>query len=264
MAINRVPFPTTPNPVAGDWGLINTLLGKAFQNINSPLQVDGSNIPQGATFNIGGIIYHAASDTAITGSTSDYVKLTPNSGDSGATCDAAFIANLTGVAWNKVYNGYYSSGNLIIFDEIKAIIAGTLSGSNSKFSELWNNNFNQQLKTTDDVEFNSIKTANVKLKTKVLEIGDWNMDSLNFRNVNHGLTMTKIRSISGILRDDGGNDFYSIGSHYSLLSQPLAAAITSVQATWIVVTRLTGGAFDSTSFDRTSYNRGWLTVTYED
>ena len=118
MSINRVDFGTVPNPVTGDWAKLSAVVEKAFQNINVPLQVDDSNIPEGATFQIGGVVYYTASVTAITGTPSAYVKLTPNVGDVGATCDAAFVANLTGVTWNGIRNGYYdASGNLYIFDE---------------------------------------------------------------------------------------------------------------------------------------------------
>ena len=34
MAINRVDFPTTPNPVSGDWEKLTNLVNKSFQNIN--------------------------------------------------------------------------------------------------------------------------------------------------------------------------------------------------------------------------------------
>lgn len=129
MAINRLDFGTVPNPVGGDWALNAAILAKAFQNDYSPLQVDSTNIPQGATFQVGGVIYYTASDTAITGTPSLYVKLTPNVGDSGATLDAAFVANLSGVTWNKIYNGYYDvSGNLYIFDETIDSLANTKIG----------------------------------------------------------------------------------------------------------------------------------------
>jgi len=123
MAINEVVFPTTPNPVSGDWEKIVNVVTKSFQNINSPLQVDGSNIPQGAVFQVGGHVYHADSDTSISGTSSDYVKLTV----SGTTLVPSFVSSLTSVTWNKVYNGYYDgSGNLYVFDEAKAVVAGEL------------------------------------------------------------------------------------------------------------------------------------------
>jgi hypothetical protein len=157
MAINRLDFGTTPNPAAGDWALNAAILAKAFQNNYSPLQFNDTDILQGSTFQIGGIIYYTNSDTTITGTPSNYVKLTPNVGDSGATCDAAFVANLSGVTWNKIYNGYYDgSGNLYIFDEVRAILDSAIVGANTKFGELWENNAGQSLKPTDNVTFNNV------------------------------------------------------------------------------------------------------------
>ena len=139
MAINRVSYPTTPNPVSGDWAKLVNIVTKSFQNINDPLQVDGSNIPQGATFQVGGVVYYADADTAITGTASDYVKLTPSS--DGSTLDAAFVSSLSGVTWNKVWNGYYDTGgNLYLFDEFLAYSSGEVSSLETKAGILALNN----------------------------------------------------------------------------------------------------------------------------
>jgi len=131
MAINEVIFPTVPNPVSGDWEKIVALVSKSFQNINDPLQVNGSNIPQGATFQVGGSIYYADSDTSISGTVSDYVKLTV----SGTTLVPSFVANLTGVTWNKVWNGYYdTSDNIYLFNETIAFTDGELTLTNSRYA----------------------------------------------------------------------------------------------------------------------------------
>lgn len=136
MSINRIDFPTTPNPIAGDWSKLIALLEKAFRNLSNPVQVVGSNVPEGATFQIGGVIYYTDADTAISGTASDYVKLTPNVGDSGATVDASFVSSLTGVTWNKLYNGYYDvDGNMYLFNELKALVDGEIASINTRFVE---------------------------------------------------------------------------------------------------------------------------------
>ena len=118
MALDRVDFPTTPNPVSGDWAKLTELVEKSYQNVESKQMFLGIIIEQGTTIQVGGIIYYGTSDTIITGTSSNYVKLTPNVGDSGATCDAAFVFNLSGVTWNSIYGGYYDgSGNRHIFIE---------------------------------------------------------------------------------------------------------------------------------------------------
>jgi hypothetical protein len=84
----------------------------------------GTTIMSGRVFLIGGVLYKSTSDTAITGTASNYVKVTP----SGATASAAFAASLSGVAWNHEYGGYYDGGGaLVIFDEARALYDGAIA-----------------------------------------------------------------------------------------------------------------------------------------
>ena len=124
MALNRVAFPNV-NPVdLTDWAKMIDLIEALSLKINLPVDYDfsGDTIKKGTIIMIGGTIYLADSDTAITGSTSDFVKITP----SGATATAAYVANLSGVSWNDTYNFYEDvSNNAYIFDEAKAFLVGT-------------------------------------------------------------------------------------------------------------------------------------------
>jgi len=131
MSLVRVTFPLD-TPVAGDWALITELVSKGFQNVNSPLQVIDGVIPGGATFQIGGVVYHGSSDTTISGTASKFVKLIPST--DGSVLTAEYSASLTGVTWNKVYNGYYdTSYNLYIFNESEAMADGLVSALTSKY-----------------------------------------------------------------------------------------------------------------------------------
>lgn len=126
MAINRIAEPANPPTAIGDWTQAIALIRALASSTEIPLRVVGSNVAKGAVFYIGGTLYQADGDTAITGSASNYVKLTP-SGD-GSTVAAAFVASLTGVTWNSTYCGYYdASGNLYVFDEWKAYTAGAIA-----------------------------------------------------------------------------------------------------------------------------------------
>ena len=125
MAIILKTAPVDPPLANDDWTRTQDLITMLFLGNNGPiLRVVGGNIVKGSVFQIGGAIYYANSDTAITGSASDYVKITP----SGATASASYVADLSGVSWNDEYNGYVDvSGNLYIFDEAIAISDGELS-----------------------------------------------------------------------------------------------------------------------------------------
>ena len=99
-----------------------------------------------------------------------------------------------------------------------------------------------------------------KIHTKTVQIGDWNMDSTSSVNVAHSLTAADIRSVSVVIRDDTPTNYYPLG--YSP-DPDGEAGYVYWDSTNIVLTRGTSQFFDSTSFDSTSYNRGWVTITYE-
>ncbi len=103
-------------------------------------------------------------------------------------------------------------------------------------------------------------TGAVALKCKIVEIGDWNMDSTVLVYITHGLDFTKIRNVSAIIRADSDANRYQNGHEASGTVQFSVGAIGSSQVTLI---RLTGGIFDASSWDDTSYNRGWVMIWYE-
>lgn len=107
----------------------------------------------------------------------------------------------------------------------------------------------------------------VNLKTKVVEIGDWDMDTTSGVQVNHGISdFKKIRSVSGLIRNDADNRYYIIGTDELFFAPGFSVAPVSpgIDSTDINIARATGSAtFDTTGFDSTSYNRGWLTIVYE-
>lgn len=99
------------------------------------------------------------------------------------------------------------------------------------------------------------------LNVKVVDIGDWNMDSTGNVFVTHGIAdFTKIRSFTAIVRSDDNAQYFDLVGG-SGASHTGAIAVTS---STFRLDRTAGAAFDSTSFDSTSFNRGWVTVFYTD
>ena len=95
------------------------------------------------------------------------------------------------------------------------------------------------------------------LATKIVNIGDWNMDSTNFVEVAHGLTFSNIRHVSVAIRlDDDIGDTLLIPSETDDIEQ------ISCDTTNVSITRTLGGTFDTTNFDKTSFNRGYITIIY--
>ncbi len=112
-----------------------------------------------------------------------------------------------------------------------------------------------------------IGTSNVKLNTKVIEIGVWNMDSTTAAGVAHGLTLSKIRNVSVMLRDDDGDLIVFGGDN----SAGTGSSYITIGSTECTLSRRESGLYDSDLFDAileddevTDFNRGWITVQYTD
>ena len=85
------------------------------------------------------------------------------------------------------------------------------------------------------------------------------MDATNFVEIAHGLTFSQIRSVQvAILIDDTVGD---IAYHKSTTGDFDAI---SWGTTTVSITRTIGGAFDSVNYNKTSFNRGYIVIHYED
>ncbi len=106
------------------------------------------------------------------------------------------------------------------------------------------------------------------LNVKIVNIGDWNMDSSGQVTVAHGLgaNFSKIRLVTAEIINDAGTATYTLISCFTNvgLSSNVTGAIESKDSTNISLTRVQGGFFDSTDFNSTGYNRGWVTIFYTD
>ena len=102
------------------------------------------------------------------------------------------------------------------------------------------------------------------MKVKVVNIGDWNMVSTASINVTHGLTDFKqIRQISVNIRDDADTQYTLLTSGDSG-SGTAFGVIAGQTSTNIQLFRIAGVGFDSSNYDATSYNRGFVTIWYVD
>ena len=112
-------------------------------------------------------------------------------------------------------------------------------------------------------------TSGPFLKTKIVEIGSWNMDANATVNVAHGLSdITKFRGVIAvaIISDLGGMSDFLNQKTSGVWSGTMSGSVASVDATNIQLQRLdtaSGGWFDGTSYDGTGFNRGWVTIEYE-
>lgn len=100
-----------------------------------------------------------------------------------------------------------------------------------------------------------------KINTKIISIGDWDMDGTTNVDINHGIAdYKKIRAVSVVIRDDSDALYRPLNCTDSSLN--LQGAVTLIGSTQISLARLTGGLFDGTSYNATTFNRGFITITY--
>lgn len=108
--------------------------------------------------------------------------------------------------------------------------------------------------------------GNVKLTTKVIQIGDWNMNvsvaGIDSVGVPHGIVdVTKIRMVDVVIRNDSGT-MYKLET-FRDTAEVSEGGISAISPTIQLEIR-TGGFFDDAAFDQTSFNRGWVTIIYEE
>ncbi|MDH4127365.1 MAG: hypothetical protein OEV44_01330 [Spirochaetota bacterium] len=260
MALNRVDPPQALPVTTADYQAQNNLTQASFLTLNETIEFETTSIFKGTVLQVGGTVYLADADTTITGTASNYVKITPAAG--GATAAASFVANLTGVTWNSTYNGYYDgSGNLYIFDEALAIKNGALTVAKTK-----DGRNKQPLTPTSDVQFNnmianSVKTDNTFLKTKTFNLGFWNMNTTRTIAITHGLTLNKIRSVDILIQ----TDTQTVVTPLTIYSDAAGVhgGFYSIQSGGISLTRADNGYYDSIQYESTLINRGWMIITYE-
>lgn len=108
---------------------------------------------------------------------------------------------------------------------------------------------------------NAIQVDNsIQLRTKVIEIGDWNMDADVSAAVAHGITDFKtIRQVTAIIRDDADVSRSPL-NNFNGTTGEVGGGVLSVGATLVTLDRLTGGGYDTTNYNSTGFNRGWITI----
>jgi len=102
------------------------------------------------------------------------------------------------------------------------------------------------------------------LRRKTIEIGDWNMNTTASSTVTHGLSSTQwknLRSVEVAVRNDDDDVYYTDSTDTSA-DADAGIEIDKIDATNVTLKRAALGTFDSSDFEKTSYNRGWVTIWY--
>ena len=132
MAINlfTAPLATSPavfaSPVVSELALL-------VRNIDHQNRFKYGFVRKGAMFNIGGSLFVADSDTAISGTYSGFIKLTV----SGTTATASYVDGSQSVAWDDENNGYYDgSGNYYALDDSGVTVIRNISTVDTTNNEI--------------------------------------------------------------------------------------------------------------------------------
>jgi hypothetical protein len=115
----------------------------------------------------------------------------------------------------------------------------------------------------DDRRWNPINSEAPKLRTKVLDIGDWNMDATATLTLPHGLNYKKIRVIHVMVRTDDDVTYDPLMRFDNATDGTVSGGHTLSGTTDIALFRRNAGTFDNPTYDSTGFNRGWITITYE-
>lgn len=109
-----------------------------------------------------------------------------------------------------------------------------------------------------------ILSALAGVNFKLVNIGDWNMDSTDGVPILHGLSdHKKIRLVKAIIRDDADGNYYPLDRIDDTATGLIAGNATLWNSTTIFLARLVGGTFDNATFNSTGYNRGFVMIIYE-
>jgi hypothetical protein len=115
--------------------------------------------------------------------------------------------------------------------------------------------------------------SNKPFETKIIPIGDWNMDADEFKYgicpTTYGIDQSKIINIEVFVHGDWDDVLAQISWPLEYCGGSSAIRIRSRMYAYcsdgimIMLSRTTGVACDSILWDRTGYNRGYVTITYE-
>jgi hypothetical protein len=210
----------------------------------------------------------AASPSLVSASDTDTGPYYPAANQYGISCGGTLVGEFTGTGFVldqpiKVQDGAVSTPSFTFEGDTNS---GLYHTGTADTWRLVAGGAEQAEVTTSGVSFvNGIDPGDTGtfIKTKVIQLGDWDMDATASITVSHGLTASKIRSVTGYVRDDAATTYYPIGQGATNSSTVSDCEVTSFDSTNVTLTRLTSGSFDGTDFNATTFNRGHIVVIYE-
>ena len=252
------------------WDNVNTRLGMGATSPASTAHVSESTSSTGATAGLtientstGDAVTHykVAAQTFSVGvdnSASDAFTVTPSTTLGSTSSFRLYPSGRFSIGENDVLN----TGKLYIRGAADNILINAEASSGSG-----------EFQVSDDGETYSQGGYDIIYRTsggsesviyeisKTINIGDWNMDATASVNVSHGLgsNFLNIREVSVMIYRDDVTAFLPLTS---AATGGTANGYWSTDNTNIVLNRIVSGVFDSTNYDSTSFNRGYVTIRY--
>jgi len=106
-----------------------------------------------------------------------------------------------------------------------------------------------------------IPSGSPQTKMKTFDIGDWDMSNLTIVTVAHGVDGTKIRAVIASVRQDAG---ITSSNPAAVLDNETSDTRVNWNDTNILLVSFTSGKYDDPLYNATSFNRGWITIIYEE
>ena len=253
---------STPSIGANDWsGWITqqgaTDTGFMRVSLTNFSGTAASAIATGSVLECAGSIY-SFSETAIslaTGTASAsvavYFNVIPAAG--GTTCTVTM--NSTVPVWVDAKQGFYASAA-----SLSRVIGGAYIGTAATY-------YNKYLYTGENLLYCLQADTTRPLLKKVVNIGEWDMDSDLSVDVPHGLSSNwkEIRSITAIIRNDPDSRYHVFCS-FAVASDAALQHGIYIEDINLVLVRDPDGPFDGVDFDGTAStvaNRGHIIIEYE-
>lgn len=225
--------------------VINSLLGFNGVSLTGYTTSALTTIAAGSKLEIGGAFFHwataetpvASSWTAITTATTCYLKCTP-SGSAGTQISTARWSAVTPV-WSESKQGWYASAA-----SVARVVASAYKLSAT-----------QQMTKTLYVKGRDV------IFHKKYNIGDWNMDTAG--TVVVSLYSERAIFLEAFIINDAGTYSYPIDYAEGAGTHPAGDCYYNIGNRTAGLARVTGLFFDGVNFNATSYNRGYVLMTYE-
>lgn len=160
-----------------------------------------------------------------------------------------------------VDNSTEDSNNITIVDAVNNVVISTGLVDRTSAQTIGGiKTFSDEIIASSGIQTDGVNT----IKTKVIDIGDWDMDTVNKVNVSLGLSIDNVRSVDCIIRDDSDIIRTKLNRPLDWTNPTPQGGITegTVGGTTVALVRLTGGFYDNVNFNATSYNRGWVIITF--